>query len=88
VKQAPPRLGQIAITVNGECCPPKQSKSAEVAFTQRIFEFKGGPMTGVPGIEQWPDLEHIYASAICWLILNARELGLNIEGLIEVGTTG
>jgi len=67
MKKAPPRLGQIAITVNGVCCPPAESKSADFAFTQRIFELEGGPMTGIPGIEQLPNATAIYERAIAWL---------------------
>jgi hypothetical protein len=67
VKQAPPRLGQVAITVNGECCPRAESKSAQVNFTQRVFELEGGPMTGMPGMEQLPTTAAIYDRAIAWL---------------------
>lgn len=61
------RIAQVAITINGECCPLASSQSPTFAFVQRLFELKDGPATLIPGVQQFDDVNSIYAAAIAWL---------------------
>jgi len=61
------RIGQIAITVNGECCPKESTTFKGFTAVQRTFELVGGTATGVPGVEQLPDVKSIYQRARDWL---------------------
>jgi hypothetical protein len=71
-----PRIGQISITVNGECCPVGESKSTEFAFTQRTFELEPGNAKGIRGITQHPSVEEVYAAAVTFLEEFGKKLGI------------
>lgn len=60
-------IAQIALTVNGHCCPRELSSSPQFPFVQRTFELEGGPASGVKGVEQLPDLATIFRRAHEWL---------------------
>ena len=60
-------IAQIALTVNGGCCPRALSTTARFPFVQRTFELQGGPAAGVSGVEQLPDLAAVFARAHAWL---------------------
>src|SRR5205807_827728 len=62
------RIGQVSITVNGECVTPADSQSPQFPFAQRTFGIKDGIGTGAPGfvdVEGGPVA--VYDAAIAWL---------------------
>lgn len=72
-----PQIGQIAITINGLCCPPARSKAkGGFSFTQRTFEVEPGNAVGVPNVTQHPDVAAVYNEAIEFLKEVGKELGL------------
>jgi hypothetical protein len=57
----------VAITVNGEACPPAISQSPQFAFAQRIFELTGGTATQMPGVRQYDTVREVVLGAIVFL---------------------
>lgn len=63
------RVGQISITVNGECL-------AGGGFRQHLFELSGGPATDAPfPYSQRPSVAEVYAAALAWLNERMSEIG-------------